>query len=125
MDWVAAVREFHEKFSVPCADAPTPGDLDRRDLRFALIEEEVKEFADACCEHDVIEMADALADKSFTSPIGAAVEFGIPIDRVFAEVHRSNMTKLWPDGKPRYRDDGKVLKPDTYSPANIRGALGL
>lgn len=68
MDWVGAVREFHEKFSVPCADAPTPGDLDRRDLRFALIEEEVKEFADACCEHDVIEMADALADNHFTSP---------------------------------------------------------
>lgn len=124
MDWVAAVREFHEKFSVPSADAPTHGSPDRRDLRFALIEEEVEEFADACYEHDVIGMADALADIIYAT-IGAAVEFGIPIDRVFAEVHRSNMTKLWPDGNPRYRADGKVLKSDTYSPPNIHSALGL
>lgn len=124
MDWVAAVREFHEKFSVPSAEAPTFGRVDRRDLRRALILEEVVEFSEACHDRDLIEMADALADIIYVT-IGAAVEFGIPIDRVFAEVHRSNMTKLWPDGKPRYRDDGKVLKPDTYSPANIRGALGL
>lgn len=124
MDWVAAVREFHEKFSVPSAVTPTAGRPARRDLRSALILEEVAEFSEACNDVNLIEMADALADIIYVT-IGAALEFGIPIDRVFAEVHRSNMTKLWPDGKPRYRNDGKVIKPDTYSPPNIRGALGL
>ncbi len=124
MDWVAAVREFHDKFSLPSENKPTSGTRDRRNLRCSLIEEEVAEFAEACHDTDLIGMADALADILYVV-IGSAVEFGIPLDRVFAEVHRSNMTKLWPDGKPRWREDGKVLKPDTYSPADLRGILEL
>lgn len=40
-------------------------------------------------------------------------------DRIFAEVHRSNMSKLGEDGKPIYREDGKVLKGPNYSPADL------
>lgn len=40
-------------------------------------------------------------------------------DRVFAEVHRSNMSKLGDDGKPIFREDGKVLKGPNYSPADL------
>lgn len=45
---------------------------------------------------------------------GAAVTFGLPIDEAYTEVHRSNMSKLGPDGLPLYRADGKVLKGPNY-----------
>lgn len=122
MDWVAAVREFNEKFGVPISDAATSGELDRRILRCRLIEEEFDEFTKACSCENLVEMADGLADLLYVT-IGAALEFGIPIDRVFAEVHRSNMTKLGPDGRPRLRADGKILKPDTYSPPDVAACL--
>lgn len=47
------------------------------------------------------------------------------IETAFDEVHRSNMSKVQSDGTVKYREDGKVLKPDTYSKANIKGVLGL
>jgi predicted HAD superfamily Cof-like phosphohydrolase len=55
--------------------------------------------------------------------IGTAVSYGIDIERVFDEVHRSNMTKVWPDGTVHYDEHGKVLKPLTYSRADITEAL--
>lgn len=39
----------------------------------------------------------------------------------FNRVHESNMSKICPDGKVSRREDGKVLKPDTYKPANMEG----
>jgi predicted HAD superfamily Cof-like phosphohydrolase len=50
---------------------------------------------------------------------GCAVSLGLPIDAAYAEVHRSNMSKLGPDGRPLYRDDGKVLKGPDYAPADM------
>jgi len=38
---------------------------------------------------------------------------------IFDEIHRSNMTKLWEDGLPRIREDGKILKPPTYTPPDL------
>lgn len=49
----------------------------------------------------------------------AANSQGMDIDSAFKEVHRSNMSKLGKDGKPIYREDGKVLKSDEYVPANV------
>lgn len=40
-------------------------------------------------------------------------------DKIFAEVHRSNMSKMGEDGKPSYREDGKLLKGPNYKPANL------
>jgi len=54
---------------------------------------------------------------------GAAIVYGIDLDAVFAEVHRSNMTKLDADGRVIYREDGKVLKSDRYTPPDIAGVL--
>lgn len=51
--------------------------------------------------------------------VGTAVAMGMPFDVAFNRVHASNMSKLGPDGKPIYREDGKVIKPDTYVPANL------
>jgi len=67
---------------------------------------------------DLTETADAIADIQVVN-LGAANACGIPSALVFDEVHRSNMTKRWPDGTIHKREDGKVIKPDTYSPADI------
>jgi predicted HAD superfamily Cof-like phosphohydrolase len=122
VDKVEMLKEWHSKFGVPIqtkSEFPGP---ERAKLRVSLINEEAKEFSDASDQADVVEAADALADLLYVV-YGAALEWGIPIDAVFTEVHRSNMSKLWADGKPRYREDGKVLKPPTYSPADVAGVL--
>jgi len=67
-------------------------------------------------------VADAIADLLYVV-YGAALTFGIPTAEVFAEVHRSNMTKLGDDGLPIYRDDGKVLKGPHYSPPDLAPIL--
>jgi predicted HAD superfamily Cof-like phosphohydrolase len=104
-------------------DSPTldvPSDV--REIRCALIEEEAAEFREALEADDLVEVADAVADLLYVV-YGAAVTFGIPIDEVFAEVHRSNMTKLGTDGTPIYREDGKVLKGPSYEPPDVLGVL--
>lgn len=126
------VREWHQKFGVPVAGKPTVPSMDRRNLRISLIREEFIEFCEASgavdpgmpnyCKGDLTEAADALADILYVV-YGAALEWGIPIEEVFAEVHRSNMSKVWPDGTVHYREDGKVLKPPDYSPADVAGVL--
>jgi predicted HAD superfamily Cof-like phosphohydrolase len=89
-----------------------------------LIREEWEEFAEASRVCDVTGAADALADLLYVV-YGAALEWGIPLDDVFVEVHRSNMSKVWPDGTVHYREDGKVLKPPTYSPADVAKVLKI
>lgn len=67
-------------------------------------------------------IADALVDMLYVI-YGACLEFGINADAVFDEIHKSNMSKLGADGKPIYREDGKVLKgPDFFEP-NIWSVL--
>lgn len=116
------VKEWHEKFGVPAPMSPAIPAQDRQILRCALIQEEFEEFQTACLCSDLKLAADALADILYVV-YSTAVEFGLPIDAIFQEVHRSNMTKIWPDGTVHYRDDGKVIKPDTYSPPNLEPFL--
>jgi predicted HAD superfamily Cof-like phosphohydrolase len=119
---IEQLREWHSKFKVPTLDKPQHPGKERADLRVKLINEEAKEFSDACDAGDIVGMADGLADLLYVT-YGAALECGIPIDAVFDEVHRSNMSKVWSDGSIRYREDGKVMKPPTYSPADVKGVL--
>jgi predicted HAD superfamily Cof-like phosphohydrolase len=72
----------------------------------------------------LIGIADALADIVYVV-YGAALTYGIDLDAVLREVHRSNMSKLDSDGKPVLRADGKVLKSDRYVRPDIAAALGL
>ncbi len=70
----------------------------------------------------VVEAADALADLVYVI-YGMALETGIDLAAVLAEVQRSNMSKLGADGRPVYREDGKVLKgPGFFSP-DVAGIL--
>ena len=71
---------------------------------------------------DTVETADALADLIYVI-YGMALETGIDLASVLAEVQRSNMSKLGTDGKPVYREDGKVLKGPDYFPPNVEAVL--
>jgi predicted HAD superfamily Cof-like phosphohydrolase len=122
-DAMASVAEFHQAFGAPRAalpDAAVPAELAK--LRVDLLAEETGEFADATAAGDIVGIADALADIIYVA-YGAAIVYGIDLDAVFAEVHRSNMTKLDERGMAIYREDGKVLKSDRYTPPDIKGVL--
>jgi predicted HAD superfamily Cof-like phosphohydrolase len=122
-DIAMAVAQFHASFGLPRRNSPTmdvPADL--VELRVGLLAEEVDEFAAASAARDLVEVADALADLVYVA-YGSAVTYGIDLDAVLAEVHRSNMSKLDADGRPVLRPDGKVLKSDRYTPPDVAGVL--
>lgn len=100
------VREFHNKFNHPVSEMPTFISKDRMEKRYNWMKEEIDEFADA---KDIYEQADAMIDLIYFA-LGTLVEMGIKPDKLFDIVQRANMSKLWPDGKPRYKEDGKVMK---------------
>lgn len=118
----AMLREFHEAFGVD-GDRKTPGvpSLEVANLRYELLREEFLEYMDAVIDADVIEVADALADIVYLA-YGSARSYGIPLDAVLAEVHRTNMAKLV-EGKVLRREDGKVIKPEGWTPPNIAAVL--
>lgn len=118
------VREFHEAFDLPISDVPGFPDQKCRDLRRDLLAEEYNEFIDAEIDGDFIEVADALGDMIYIIA-GTALAYGIDLDVVFAEIHRSNMDKLFPDGSVLRRGDGKVLKPPAWTAPDIATALGV
>ena len=121
-NWYNDVKDFHIAFGQRVGQSPLiPEDYNERDLRINLLEEEFKEYMNAEEKNDITEIADALADIIYIA-CGTAVSYGIPLDKVFAEVHRSNMAKLV-DGKPIYREDGKVMKPAGWTPPDIEGVL--
>jgi len=92
------------------------------DLRLDLIDEECKELKDAVDNKDIKEVADALTDLLYVT-YGMGHALGINLDVAFNNVQASNMSKLGEDGKPIYRDDGKVLKGPNYFPPKIERAL--
>jgi predicted HAD superfamily Cof-like phosphohydrolase len=122
-DVAAAVAEFHAAFNLPRQAQPSINvEPSLAILRIALLEEEVGELVTAINAHDLAGIADALADITYVV-YGTALTYGIDLDSVLSEVHRSNMSKLGHDGKPILRADGKVLKSEYYSPPDIAGVL--
>lgn len=119
-----SVREFHQTYGQPVGDRPGFLDNERMSLRKKLIEEEYDEFLEAVEDGDLVNAFKELADLIYVVN-GVAVEMGGNLDDVFKEVHRSNMSKLGSDGKPIYRQDGKVLKGPNYTEADIKSVLGL
>jgi predicted HAD superfamily Cof-like phosphohydrolase len=81
-----------------------------------LIAEELEELQEALKNNDIVETLDALIDLQYVLD-GAFLSFGLHDVKeiAFAEVHRSNMSKLGEDGKPiRRESDGKVMKGPNY-----------
>ena len=121
MSFYTDVKDFHQAFGQRIGEKPELPDPAERDLRVKLLREEFIEYIDAETDHDIVEIADALADIIYIS-CGTAVSYGIPLDDVFAEVHRSNMAKLV-DGKVIRREDGKIQKPEGWTAPDIKGVL--
>lgn len=112
------VFEFHKEFDIHIAYTPTVPDEKTKDLRVRLIKEEFDELQEAFEEKDLPNIAKELADLLYVV-YGTAVSYGIDMEPVFQEVQRSNMSKV---GGYK-REDGKWVKPATYSPADIRPIL--
>ena len=121
-----AVKAFTEAMGQPVGvEIKDLENADLLEMRMDLIDEEVEEVFQ---ELPVYRPGGGRMDKAaFTKELadllyvvyGLAVTFGLPIDEVFERVHRSNMSKLGDDGKPIYRDDGKVLKGPNYKPPTL------
>jgi predicted HAD superfamily Cof-like phosphohydrolase len=113
---INAVKEFHAAFGLGIKDLPT-ADLGetKNMLRFNLMKEENEEYLEAVQNDDIVEIADALGDMLYIL-CGTILEHGLQhkIEEVFDEIQRSNMSKLGEDGKPIYREDGKVMKGPNY-----------
>lgn len=134
---VQMVREFHKAFGHPAPDTVTIPDTDTQLLRVSLIAEELLELCEALnislsiangmvhsakitsdTPIDMVEAADALADLDYVVA-GGNVVFGFPAEKIVSHVHDSNMSKLGEDGKPIYREDGKIMKGPNYWKPNI------
>jgi predicted HAD superfamily Cof-like phosphohydrolase len=114
-----SVLEFHKAFGLTINTSPTcPIPADRL-LREKLILEELRELTEAAT---IVDVADALGDLLYVV-LGAAVTYGIDLEPVFKEIHRSNMTKLWNGIEVKKNADGKVIKPPTYSLANVKAEI--
>ena len=116
------VGDFMEAFGQEVNVEPTLRDRDTQDLRLDLIAEELEELDLAVKNNDIVEVADALTDLLYVV-YGAGHAFGIDLDECFSEVHESNMSKLDKNGKPIYREDGKVLKGPNYAPPNLENLV--
>lgn len=124
-DALERVREFHDAFGIPNAEKPT-GELSQNDilLRYKLMREENEEYLEAAQKGDLVEIADALGDMLYIL-CGTILKHGLEekISEVFEEIQRSNMSKLDRDGKPIYREDGKILKSELYFKPDIASIL--
>lgn len=122
---IKAVQEFHEAFGLGVQQSPVANlSVQKLKLRFDLMDEENKEYLEAAENNDMIEVADALGDMLYIL-CGTILEHGMQhkIEEVFNEIQRSNMSKLGADGKPIYREDGKVMKGPNYFKPNIESIL--
>lgn len=120
-----AVELFHKSFGAGVAKELKANLGHQKNLlRFNLMDEENKEYLEAANNNDMVEVADALGDMLYIL-CGTILEHGMQykIEEVFDEIQRSNMSKLGTDGKPVYREDGKILKGPNYFKPSIESIL--
>ena len=107
------VKDFHKAFNHPYAETPTLMGMDIAKNRYKWMKEEIDEFIEATEAEDLYEQVDAMIDVMYFA-LGTLVQLGVSPAEVFKVVQDANMSKLWEDGKPRFKDDGKVMKPSTW-----------
>lgn len=112
------VLNFHKSFGLRVGEVPNLPSQEERELRKRLLQEEYEEYLDGEDNDNIVEIADAIADMIYIA-CGTAVAYGIPLDKIFDEVHRSNMAKLV-DGKVLRRADGKVIKPEGWQAPDLK-----
>jgi len=118
------VGDFMESMEQDVLIRPSFPEDSVQKLRLDLIEEELEELQYAIDNQNMVDTADALTDLLYVV-YGAGHAFGIDLDDCFKEVHQSNLSKLGPDFRPIKREDGKVLKPDTYFPPDLKTVLNI
>lgn len=122
---IEAVTEFHKAFGLGIKNSPAADIGEAKNLlRYKLMREENEEYLEAANNNDLNEVADALGDLLYIL-CGTIIEHGMQevIEEVFEEIQRSNMSKLGENGKPIFREDGKVLKGPNYFTPNFNGIL--
>jgi len=114
------VLEFHELFQLPINTTPKIVGKDLHYLRVGLIDEEFKELKEAMANKDLIKIADGLGDLLYVL-YGTGISYGIDLAPIFAEIHRSNMSK----GNPEVvrAPNGKILKGENWSPPDLTSLL--
>ena len=117
------VEQFHKAMNLPIN---VPFNADLLTLRKRLLQEEIEElFVELDSAIALTQKGEAVPQELFenickeTSDVqyvlsGLSVSFGIPIEQAFELTHESNMSRLGPDGKPVYREDGKITKGPNY-----------
>ena len=122
---IDAVETFHNSFGIKNEFQPVAS-INENDflLRHRLMKEENDEYLEAAKEGDLVEIADALGDMLYIL-CGTILKHGMQnkIEEVFTEIQRSNMSKLDKNGKPIYREDGKILKSDQYFKPDLKSIL--
>lgn len=120
-----AVQLFHETYGLGVSnELKACLGNQKNELRYNLMKEENEEYLEAVQNNDIVEIADALGDMLYIL-CGTILEHGLQhkIEAVFDEIQRSNMSKLGEDGKPIYREDGKVMKGPNYFKPNFEDIL--
>jgi predicted HAD superfamily Cof-like phosphohydrolase len=119
------VEDFHDAFGIVNNYEPTTR-LSEEEiiLRYNLMKEENEEYLEAAKNNDIVEIADALGDQLYIL-CGTILKHGLQskIEEVFEEIQRSNMSKLDENGRPIFREDGKILKSDRYFKPDIKTIL--
>ena len=117
---IKAVEEFHTAFKQDYHSFPMLIFEEEAKLRHRLLQEENDEYLNAAKEGNMFEIADALGDQLYIL-YGTIIKHGMQhiIVDIFNEIHRSNMSKLGPDGEPILREDGKIMKGPNYTKPDI------
>ncbi|MFJ8495081.1 MazG nucleotide pyrophosphohydrolase domain-containing protein [Streptomyces sp. NPDC094038] len=116
------VREFHHAFGLDTRATPAEVSPELAAHRGELLAEEAAEVAEVAVDGPLDRLAHELADVVYVA-YGTALVHGIDLDAVLAEIHRSNMSKLGPDGQVARRADGKVLKGEHYRAPDVSAVL--
>ena len=119
------VEKFHDTFGITNKYQPKAFvGKDIVALCHRLMSEENEEYLEAAKAGDLVEVADALGDMMYIL-CGTILSHGMQniIEEIFEEIQASNMSKLGADGKPIYREDGKVMKGPNYFKPNISAII--
>ena len=119
---LSCVREFCLAFDQPQQDTPQLADDERRRIRMRQLEDKYHDYRYAERANDLVKISESLADMLYVIGV-TALEYGIPLDTIFLEVHRSNMTRLGVDGRAIVREDGKIMKGPNYKKPDVVAIL--